>query len=190
MKCLPPQGHSRLAYKRLRFRPNNVLLLLLQLCNPLRNQIYVHESTQRRTQRRTCLRSSFLRAISAAFSSFDIPSLLGAARGEGDNAVGNAAPSLGAGDANGVDRGLVDGVSAAMREGRPACVEGVRAGLTVNEGDDVSSVTGMGTAGGAGSSNAPHGSSSSTVPPQPPTALRRLDGAGALSNASIAMMVG
>ena len=103
--------------------------------------------------------------------------------------MGNAAPLLGAGDANGVDRGLVDGVSAAMREGRAGCVEWVRAGLTANEGDDVSSVTGMGTGAGAGSSNAPHGSSSSAVPPHPPTALRRLDGAGALSNASIVVVI-
>jgi len=139
------------------------------------------------------LRSSFLRAISAAFSSFVIPTLLGtgAACGEGDNAVGDAEPSLSAGDPSGVDRGLDDGESAATRAGRAVCAECVRAGVAVNAtpGDDVSSVTGMGTGGGAGSSNAPHGSSSSAVPPQPaPTALRPADCDGALSNASAAVI--
>jgi len=125
-----------------------------------------------------CLRSSFLRAISAAFSSFVIPSLLGAACGDGDDVLGKTAPSLSAGDANGVARGLEDGVSAAMRDGRARGAECVRPGLSVSVADDdVSSVTGMGTGGGAGSSNAPHGSSSFAVPPQP--AL----GEGALSNA-------
>jgi hypothetical protein len=91
--------------------------------------------------------------------------------------LGNIAPSLGAGDANGVDRGLVEGVSAVIREldesragGAARCVRVVAAGLSVNTGD-VSSVTGMGTDGGAGSSNAPQGSSSG----------------GALSNASISV---
>lgn len=106
--------------------------------------------------------------------------------------MGNAAPSLSAGDASGVVRGLGDGESAATRAGRAVCVEGVRAGVAINAaaGDDVSSVTGMGTAGGAGSSNAPHGSSSSAVLPQPaPTALGPPpDCTGALSNASAAVI--
>ena len=85
--------------------------------------------------------------------------------GEACNGVGAPPSLLGAGDANGVDRGLVDGVSAAIRDGRASCCAGwecVRAaGLSVSVEDDaeVSSVTGMGTDAGAGSSNAPHGSS-------------------------------
>ena len=106
------------------------------------------------------MRSSFLRAISAAFSSFVIPTL-----GEACNGVGAPPSLLGAGDANGVDRGLVDGVRAAIRDGRASCCAvwefGRAAGLSVSVEDDaeVGSVTGMGTGGGVGSSNAPHGSS-------------------------------
>ncbi len=85
--------------------------------------------------------------------------------------------SLGTGDADGIVRGLAaegEGESAATRAGRAACM---RAGVAMVGAGDVSSVTGIGTGGGAGSSNAPHGSSSSAVPPQ-------LGCAGALSNAS------
>jgi len=61
------------------------------------------------------LRSSFLRAISAAFSSFVIPAVLGADAGE---TTGDVARSLTAGEASGVPRGLGEGESAATREGR------------------------------------------------------------------------
>ena len=121
---------------------------------------FISPNISYRADRRTCLRSSFLRAISAAFSSFVMPTL-----GEACNGVGAPPSLLGAGDANGVDRGLVDGVSAVIRDGRASCCAGwvcVRAaGLSVSVEDDadVSSVTGMGTGGGVGSSNAPHGSS-------------------------------
>lgn len=47
-------------------------------------------------------------------------------------------------------------------------------------GGDVSSVTGIGTGGGAGSSNAPHGSSSSAATPHPAPE----DSKCALSNSS------
>lgn len=67
----------------------------------------------------------------------------------------------------------------------------IRAGVTTDAGGvagtggDVSPVTGIGTGGGAGSSNAAHGSSSSDAPRQLiPTALAPLDSAGALSNSS------
>lgn len=66
----------------------------------------------------------------------------------------------------------------------------VRAGVATDVGGvagtgDVSSVTGIGTGGGAGSSKAAHGSSSSDAPDQPiPTALGPPDSGGALSNSS------
>jgi hypothetical protein len=143
--------------------------------------------------RRTCLRSSFLRAISAAFSSFVIPAVLRTDAGE---ATGDIARSLGAGDARGVTRGLGEGESAPTREVRAELAARVRAGAATDadagaggdSGGDVSSVTGIGTGGGAGSSNAAHGSSSSAAPPQPtPTALGPADSAGALSNSSADM---
>lgn len=112
------------------------------------------------------MRSSFLRAISAAFSSFVIPATCDVAR------------SLAAGDAGGVPRGLREGESVATREVRAA----EKVAGTVG---DVSSVTGIGTGGGAGSSNAAHGSWSSDAPCQPtPTALTPPESAGALSNSS------
>jgi hypothetical protein len=129
------------------------------------------------------LRSSFLRAISAAFSSFVIPAVLGA---DGGEATGDVAGSLTAGEAGGVPRGLREGESAVIREGRAASV---RAGVTTDTGGvtgaggDVSSVTEIGIGVGAGSSNAAHGSSSSDAPRQP-TALVPPDSAGALSNSS------
>ena len=61
------------------------------------------------------MRSSFLRAISAAFSSFVIPALLDTDAGE---ATGDVARSFVAGEASGVPRGLGDGDSAVIREGR------------------------------------------------------------------------
>src|SRR5258707_1213412 len=138
--------------------------------------------------RRTCLRSSFLRAISAAFSSFVIPAVLGTDAGE---ATGDIARSLGAGDASGVASGLEEDESAPTREVRAALAARGRAGAAndadaragEDSGGDVSFVTGIGTGGGAGSSKAAHGSSSSAAPPQPtPTALGPADSAGALSN--------
>ena len=104
--------------------------------------------------------------------------------------TGDVARSCVAGDASGVTRGLGERKSAATREGR-AWVTSVRAGVTTDAGGvagtggDVSSVTGIGTGGGAGSSNAAHGSSSSDAPRQPPTALAPPDSAGALSNSSV-----
>jgi hypothetical protein len=105
--------------------------------------------------------------------------------------TGDVARSFVAGEASGVTRGLGEGESAATREGR-AWVTSVRAGVTTDAGGvagtggDVSSVTGIGTGGGAGSSNAAHGSSSSDAPRQPiPTALAPPDSAGALSNSSV-----
>jgi len=150
----------------------------------------VKNVSEKEKTRRTCLRSSFLRAISAAFSSFVIPAVLWTNPGE---ATGDVARSLGAGDANGVPRALGEGESAPTREGRAALAARVRAGAATgadagageDSGGDVSSVTGIGTGGGAGSSNAAHGSSSSAAPPQPtPTALGPADSAGTLSNSS------
>jgi hypothetical protein len=70
-------------------------------------------------------------------------------------------------------------------------VVSARAGVTTDArgvagtGGDVSSVTGIGTGGGEGSSKAAHGSSSSDAPGQPiPTALEPPDPGGALSNSS------
>jgi hypothetical protein len=105
--------------------------------------------------------------------------------------TGDVPRSFGTGDPSGVIRGLAEGESALIREGRAASAGRVREGAAADaevrtgSGGDVSSVTGIGTGGGAGSSNAPHGSSSSPVPPQPiPTALGPADSAGALSNSS------
>ena len=108
-------------------------------------------------------------------------------------APGDIARSLGAGDASGIAHGLGEGDSAATREDLLTWVASVRAEDAVDvgaspagdSGGDVSSVTGIGTGGGAGSSKAPHGSSSSGVSPQLiVTALGPLDPAGALSNVS------
>ena len=70
-------------------------------------------------------------------------------------------------------------------------MESVLAGVTIDAegvdgtGGDVRSVTGIGTGGGVGSSNAAQGSSSSDAPRQPtPTALVPPDSASALSNSS------
>lgn len=105
--------------------------------------------------------------------------------------TGDIARSLAAGDASGVPRGLGEGESARTRDGRAAWLESIVAGVTssvegvAGTGGDVSSVTGIGTGGGAGSSNAAHGSSSSDALCQPtPTALVPPDSTGALSNSS------
>jgi len=117
--------------------------------------------SEKEKTRHTCLRSSFLRAISAAFSSFVISAVLWTDPGE---ATGGDARSLGAGDANGVARGLGGGESARTREGRATLAERVRAGAATDadaevgevSGEDVSPVIEIGTGGGAGSSNATH----------------------------------
>ena len=70
--------------------------------------------SEKEQTKHTCLRSSFLRAISAAFSSLVIPAVIGANPGE---VTRDIARSLGAGDANGVTRGLGEGESAPTREG-------------------------------------------------------------------------
>jgi len=89
-------------------------------------------------------------------------------------ATGDVARSLGARDPSGVARGLED-ESAPTRGVRAALATRVRAGAAtdadagvgVDSGGDVSSVTAIGTGGGAGSSNAAHGSSSSVGLPEP-----------------------
>jgi hypothetical protein len=102
-------------------------------------------------------------------------------------AAGDAARSLGAGDANGVARGLEGGDNIVTRGAFPTGVRSVRAGDAIDGGGgpvgidgDVSSVTGIGTGGDTGSSNAPQGSSLSAVAAQPPAMAF-----DALSNASV-----
>jgi hypothetical protein len=108
-------------------------------------------------------------------------------------AAGDAARSLGAGDASGVARGLEEGDSIATRGVFPTRVGSVRAGDAADGGGGpvgidggVSSVTGIGTGEDTGSSNAPQGSSLSAASAQAPAvALELLDSAGALSNTSV-----
>jgi len=101
---------------------SGVLLLLFQLRDPLNTKAQPASSVTINVElikggEPTCLRSSFLRAISAAFSSLVIPAVLGGDAGE---ATGDVARTLVAGEAWGVPRGLGEGESAATREDRAA----------------------------------------------------------------------
>ena len=79
----------------------------------------------RPSTRHTCLRSSLLRPISAAFSSFVISAVLGTEAGD---VTGDVAHTLGAGDASGVARRLGEGESVPTREVRIKLATRVRAG--------------------------------------------------------------
>jgi len=85
--------------------------------------------SEKRETRCTCLRSSFLRASSAAFSSFVIPAVFGTDLGE---ATGDIARSPTPGDASGVASGLGEGESAPTCKIRAALAARVRAGAATD----------------------------------------------------------
>ena len=129
----------------------------------------------------TCLLSSFLRAISAAFSSFDIPAILGPA----EAGAGGLASALPLSDGVG-DRAIDDGLGLASED-----EEGTREPEVVRDGCGASVDCGLPhsfdrrdfvTAGGLHGSDDTDGMAGMLPKPKP---LTWVAGAGAVSNAPV-----